>query len=500
MANGNTQAAQDATGQTGTAFQPDMSTLSPLARPATAPAFQPDMSTLKPIGGNAQPEKPYNPEEHGALSRFGHAFAEPFVSAYHGITDKPEDVNEVIAHANGGPGGLVAYRAAKKLMEAHDAMAKAKPGPAFRQAVSDFQNAAVSLVLGNKYDALMHGVSGGLSTMGAASPDLQGALARPRELSEGAASGGDLATPLGSTAADVAIGAATYGAGRGLSAIRGAAQAGEAAEEAGAAGRATEAATAPKPAPKPGIVKQIVRGEKVAQPQAEEALRTGAKAGGAEAGASTVQPQSLRTVVEQPINAIETHAKELYKTIDEATGGKFQPNADRLANVNNKLRDIAGTDEAKEAELTATKQRLEWQQEQLFDKAAENGIPKDIVQSAKADFKQAQALRDLESKVFKNPSVIEGNAAMGAPETVNVKAAVKALQKLQDSTEFGGPRLEQALGKEGANGLLKDMYAAQKAGVTAMTRQQFAIKLAKYSAWASLGAGIVREAVHAVAE
>jgi hypothetical protein len=56
---------------------------------------------------------------------------------------------------------------------------------------------------------------------------------------------------------------------------------------------------------------------------------------------------------------------------------------------------------------------------------------------------------------------------MGTPETINVDSAVKALQKLQDSRPYGGSRLEQALGKENANQLLKDIYSAQRAGASA---------------------------------
>jgi len=52
----------------------------------------------------------------------------------------------------------------------------------------------------------------------------------------------------------------------------------------------------------------------------------------------------LRDAV-QPAQAVRSQAKGLYRQIDEATGGKFQPNADALANVNVKLRNITGTDE-----------------------------------------------------------------------------------------------------------------------------------------------------------
>jgi hypothetical protein len=212
---------------------------------------QVDWTKATPVVGAKTPpaeDKPYNPAEHGAASRFGHAFAAPFKSMYHGATDEPQDVNEIVAHAQGGQGGLIAYRAAKKLMDAHTAMMEAKPSDAFRQAAFDFQNAAIDHYLGHDYDALMHGVSGGVSTIKGANPELGPlVLDRGRSITEGAASGGDLATPLGGVAADVAIAGATYGAGRAATAIRGAAEAGEAAEGAGATAKAAESAPKTNP-------------------------------------------------------------------------------------------------------------------------------------------------------------------------------------------------------------------------------------------------------------
>jgi hypothetical protein len=100
----------------------------------------------------------------------------------------------------------------------------------------------------------------------------------------------------------------------------------------------------------------------------------------------------------------------------------------------------------------------------------------------KADglYKREQALRDVQAKVFKNPNIVSGNTAAGTPETVNVDSAVKALQKLQDSTRYGGSRLEQAFGKDGAKAMLDDLYAAQRAGQKAIPRAAMARTIGKY--------------------
>jgi hypothetical protein len=88
-------------------------------------------------------------------------------------------------------------------------------------------------------------------------------------------------------------------------------------------------------------------------------------------------------------------------------------------------------------------------------------------------------LREFQKNYLKNPSIIEGNSAMGTPETANVDAGIKVLQKMQDNTKYGAPRLEQALGKQGANQLLKDMYAAQRLGVKAIDAQKMMDRIIK---------------------
>jgi hypothetical protein len=250
-----------------------------------------------------------------------------------------------------------------------------------------------------------------------------------------------------------------------------------AAAESTAATAAAQATRGAEAVAQPGAIKQIVQGKAVAQPQAQAALKTAATSAANSAGVSTVPPEGVRSLLEDPISSIEAQAKANYKAMDEVTGGKFQPVVDSLKNVNEKLRSsIEGTPEYAEAQ--ATKTRLEWQQEKLFDEAAKNGVPKTVVENARAQFRQAQAMRELESKVFKNPTNVPGDVAHGTDETVNVDSVVKALRKLADNKEWGSSRLEQALGSpEAADKLLDDMYAAQRLGVKAMDRRTLAERI-----------------------
>jgi hypothetical protein len=231
----------------------------------------------------------------------------------------------------------------------------------------------------------------------------------------------------------------------------------------------------------PEVAEQIVKGDRVAQPQTDAALRQGATAASKEAGLSTVQPQSLRTVLEDPIESLETQAKSQYRQIDQAAGTDFKALNDKLSNTEYQIRQLTETEEdvAKEAQLEKSRTAILDKIEAAKQEAIAQGVDPKILEDADANFKQANALRDVEAKVFKNTGVVKGNVVHGTPETINVDAAVKALQKMQDTEKFGGSRLEEAFGEAGAKAVLDDMYSAQRAGVKAMTRQQWATRIAK---------------------
>jgi hypothetical protein len=239
------------------------------------------------------------------------------------------------------------------------------------------------------------------------------------------------------------------------------------------------ASAAPAAAEGSGIVQKIknmFKGKDAAQPEAEEALRSGVKAGGKEAGISTVQPQSLRTVAEEPIQTLDSSAKSLYRQIDNAAGTDFKALNEKLDNTEYQIRQLTETEEdvQKEAALEKSRTAIMDKIEAAKQDALKAGVDPKVLEQADAKFKQARALSDVETKVFKNPSIVQGNSAFGTSETVNVDSAIKQLQKLQDATKYGGSRLEQALGKEGAKQLLEKMYAAQRAGNEALSHQQVA--------------------------
>jgi hypothetical protein len=175
---------------------------------------------------------------------------------------------------------------------------------------------------------------------------------------------------------------------------------------------------------------------------------------------------SIREAGQQVGDSIYARSKASYKLIDDATDGEFQPNADALKNVNLKLRDIAGTDDAAEAKLMAQKQRLEWQQDQLFDQAADNGVSKDTVQSAKNDFHKAQAIYDTNHQIRMTTTGLppEVAGALDNPEVVKSGNLMNRLVKDYSPEEGGKPgRLVQAVGDENAHSMLSHTSAAQVA-------------------------------------
>lgn len=190
---------------------------------------------------------------------------------------------------------------------------------------------------------------------------------------------------------------------------------------------------------------------------------------------------SIRTTLEEPISDSLDKAQQLFQKIDEASGTDFKALNDKLENTEYQIRQLTDTEEdmAKEAALEKSRTGLIDKIAQAKQQAIKNGVSPDVLDEADKMFTKAQALKELQAKVFKNTSVVEGNQASGSNETVNVNNAVKALQKLQDNNKYGTPRLEQALGKDGAADLLDNMYAAQRLGLKAVNKTTLAKSIVK---------------------
>jgi hypothetical protein len=238
--------------------------------------------------------------------------------------------------------------------------------------------------------------------------------------------------------------------------------------------------------------KQVVQGEKVAQGPAQEALRTAAQA---VTPASSTAPTSLRTALEQPIATVFANAKGLYRAVDQASGVDFKDLNDKLENAEYQIGQSAdGSPE--EAKWEQARTNIMDKIADAKQKALNAGVDPKTLDQADAEFTRARALQDLQTKVFKNPSIVEGNSAQGTDETINVDAAIKAIQRLQDTTKYGAPRLEQALGKDAANAFLESLYDAQRTGAKAVSRQQLLGTVWKVAKGAGYATGIYEVVKH----
>jgi hypothetical protein len=198
---------------------------------------------------------------------------------------------------------------------------------------------------------------------------------------------------------------------------------------------------------------------------------------------ATSTPAELRELRESltaPIEVAEQNADALYKPIDDAAGTDFKGLSKKLKDTNFKIR--MSTNPTDEAAWEAKRTEIEDTIADAKQRAAEAGVPDDQLAKADAQFKKMSALTDIEKKVFKNVNVVDSTTG-----EVNINSAVKELQKLQDNTKYGSPRLEQAFGKD--NTLLEDMKAANRLGIKALKRQRLAKKLLKYSPY--IGGGVV---------
>jgi hypothetical protein len=201
--------------------------------------------------------------------------------------------------------------------------------------------------------------------------------------------------------------------------------------------------------------------------------------------AAQVAPAELRESLTAPIEAAEKGADALYKTIDDATGNTdIKGLGKKLRDTNFKIR--MSTNPTDEAAWELKRTNIQDTIADALKQAKDAGVPDDQLAQADAQFKGMSALTDVEKRVFKNVNVVDPTTG-----EVNVNAAVKELQKLQDNTKYGSPRLEQAFGK--GNTILEDMKAANRLGIKALNRQQLAKTLLKSLGVSGVGYEVLKQ-------
>jgi hypothetical protein len=243
------------------------------------------------------------------------------------------------------------------------------------------------------------------------------------------------------------------------------------------------AAAAPKG---PSLVKQVLKGEKVAQAPARTALEAGAAASAEDAGvaASETAGKGVRTLLDEPIAATAKAERATYNSINKAAGTDLKTLYDYRSDVQEALEDP--TNIGQRANLQKELQTTEDSISKGEALALKEGITPADLEKAKGMTQQRYSMELLKQKVFNNEGVVEGDIAHGAEESINIKAAIREIQKLDKPSRFapeGSPtRLQQALGEEGAANLKQGLYDALKTGKSAATVHTVA-------KWAGIGLG-----------
>lgn len=244
-------------------------------------------------------------------------------------------------------------------------------------------------------------------------------------------------------------------------------------------------------AAKPGLVQQVLKGKEVVQPQTQAALRGGVSTAGEEAGIAAEQGPSLRASLKGHIDSLNATEDAAYKAQDEAAGTDIKQLNKNLENAKYQKSLLTKTpaDIKKGARLDAAINATQDEIDAANARLQTKGIDPN---AADALHLKRMAAEEFEDKVLHNQNVVQGDALTGQPETVNIDSLVKESQKLYDKDKFGGSRLEQLMGKDGAAKYMKDLRDLQKQGVHAMKAQQWAVRVAKVLGTTGIGYEILR--------
>lgn len=225
---------------------------------------------------------------------------------------------------------------------------------------------------------------------------------------------------------------------------------------------------------KPNIVKQIVQGEKVAQPAVQQTIRQGVQTAAENAGtadeslAANIKNQPLlsrnQTILDEHLSQLRGLEQDAYERMDEAAGFDVKAEKAQLANDQYKIKQLGNTDTdiAQKEKLTAS---IQDSQTRIAD--AEAKMKQAGIDPAEADSIHKQRMAGVDFK----KALIQNTTSDG--QTVNVKGLLNATKKLQFSKY--GNRLEQFFGSpESANKFMSNLEQAQKTGAKAAKTQQIA--------------------------
>jgi hypothetical protein len=211
--------------------------------------------------------------------------------------------------------------------------------------------------------------------------------------------------------------------------------------------------------------------EGAAQPALQAGIRSTAATVAKEAEVAAPLSPSLYKTFQEAGDAVLAKSKGQYATLDAATGGRFQRFTDQLSNIRQKLNELTGTEEdvQKEAALLKSQRESEAGMEAAFEDAKAAGVDPALVDEASANWKQGQALHDLDTAVFRSTTgKPAGVGEKGLPEMVDPRKLAPRVTALWKSG-----RLEQAIGPENSVDLIDVVGTAAKHQQTVMRTKVF---------------------------
>jgi hypothetical protein len=227
-----------------------------------------------------------------------------------------------------------------------------------------------------------------------------------------------------------------------------------------------------------------------AQPVVQGAIRDAAEQQSnlirAKEGAAPEAPPSVRDAMQNVGDSVLERSKAAFNQLDEVSGGRWQRFDDQLKNLRDKMDEVSGIDEDAYDKFDQRAKDVEAAQSDLVNQLVRDGkIDPELADSAKADYKQGNALHDLSAQIRGSASGLRPELGEGTPETVDPTKLSPRLNKLFDSG-----RLQQALGDEGAAKLVKQVDDAVRTKASAIKTAKLVKTVAKYGAGA-IGLGVL---------
>jgi hypothetical protein len=254
-------------------------------------------------------------------------------------------------------------------------------------------------------------------------------------------------------------------------------------------------ASAPDVDTEPGVIKQAVQGEKVAQPAAQGAVKKSMSNVAQDEGVVSGTKSSIRDSVEDVGDQVYAKSKDMYKQLDDASGGTWQRFDNKIRAINQRMRSLdPDLDNDQWENLETAKNEAMVTQQNTIDQLVKDGkITPEAGQQASQTYKRSQALYDLDKAVkISSKGIRPEIAGKGAsPEEIDPKMLSNRLNKMYDSG-----RLQEALGEKGAKEIINEMDAASRLKMSAINKNAMLKRIAMWAGAGLVGGSVARKVAH----